>query len=62
LFAQSLNKGSDVVYETWRKHPEWPTLHIVDFKHNGRYFRDEHICRECPYNSLSNKTGVLLPP
>jgi hypothetical protein len=55
---QSLNKGSDVVYDTWRKHPEWPRLHLTDFMHNNRYFRAEHECADCAYNSWPNRTGV----
>jgi hypothetical protein len=59
--GKSLNKGSDVVYDTWRKHPEWPTLHLVDFKHSYRYFKQEHACADCAYNSLPNRTGVRSP-
>jgi hypothetical protein len=58
VVTQSLNKGSDVVYDTWRKHPEWPRLHLVDFKHSERYFRAEHVCADCAYNSWPNRTGV----
>ena len=58
IVAQSVNKGSDVVYNTWRMHPEWPRLHLIDFMHNYRYFRPEHVCADCAYNALPNKTGV----
>jgi hypothetical protein len=47
-----------VVYDTWRTHLEWPRLHLIDFVHKDRYFRPEHVCADCPYNSLPNKTGV----
>ena len=47
-----------MVYNTWRMHLEWPRLHLIDFVHSYRYFRPKHVCADCAYNSLPNKTGV----
>ncbi len=47
-----------MVYNTWRMHLEWPRLHLTDFVHSYRYFRPEHVCADCAYNSWPNKTGV----
>lgn len=58
--GQSFNKNSDVVYNAWRKHPEWPMLHLTAYKSYEKYFMREHICTTCPYNSLPSKLGVHL--
>ena len=36
----------------------WERINLFDFKHSEPSFRAEHVCADCAYNSLPNKTGV----
>ncbi len=68
LAGSSTLKGTECILKLWKKHPEWPTLTLLQHKHNAPEHVPENVTLMTDHLShndltkLANQIGVHLCP